>query len=125
MSEAPRSNAKQPCLGIRADGSPCQTRVLVDGAYCFAHAPGRDAERAEARQRGGKGRSSAARLRGLMPPRLVGVYDVLEQALNDVIDGGLDPRQATAAAALARAMVATLQAGELEERLRKLEAGTG
>ena len=35
--------------------------------------------------------------------------------------GTLEPRQATAVAAVARVMVSVLQAGELEERVRQLE----
>ena len=95
--------------------------MLADSRYCFAHAPELAARRAEARRRGGQRRSNAVRLRGLVPPRLIPTFDQLETALADVLAGALDPKQATAAAAVARAMVAVLQAGELEERLRKLE----
>jgi hypothetical protein len=49
------------------------------------------------------------------------VYDRLETALGEVHDGTLKPGQAVAMAAVAPAMVAVLQAGELEERLRVLE----
>jgi hypothetical protein len=109
------------CAGIRADGSPCRSQVLCDGTHCYVHAPGRQQERAEARRKGGRNRATSARLRKLMPPRLVPVFDQLEVALADVLAGELDPRQATAAAAVARALVAVLTAGELEERLRRLE----
>ncbi len=61
-------------------------------------------------------------MRGLVPPRLVSVYDALEAALTEVHDGRLDPKQASAMAALARAMVAVLTAGELEQRVRDIEA---
>jgi len=58
-----------------------------------------------------------------MPARLVPIWDQLETALAATLAGELAPRQATTAAALARALVAVLQAGELEERLRRLEEG--
>ena len=109
------------CAGIKRDGQPCGSQVLSDGTYCYVHAPGKQAERTEARRRGGQNRSTAARLHALLPPRLVPAFDQLEQALADVLAGRLSPKQASAAAAVARAMVAVLQAGELEERLRKLE----
>ena len=95
--------------------------VLGAGTYCFAHDPAKAAERQAARQRGGQHRANLVRLRGLVPPRLISVYDRLESALGEVHDGTLQPGQAAAMAGLARAMVAVLQAGELEERLRALE----
>src|SRR5205823_5325876 len=99
---------------------------LVDGSQCFAHAPGREAARAEARQRGGRNKRTTVRLQALLPPRLVSVAGRLETALADVLAGDLDPKQATAAAAVARALVAVFTAGELEQRVRDLEReGTG
>ena len=109
------------CASVRKDGSPCGSQVLSDGTYCYVHSPEREADRAEARQRGGRNRATAARLRTLMPPRLVPIFDTLEAALAEVHRGELDPKQAQAMAALGRALVAVLTAGELEERLRKLE----
>jgi hypothetical protein len=49
------------------------------------------------------------------------VFDTLEQALTEVHRGASTPGQATAMAALSRAMVSVLTAGELEERVRQLE----
>jgi hypothetical protein len=118
------SNPKQ-CSGTRRDGRPCAAPALADGPYCFAHAPERAADRQAAYRKGGLNRASIVRLRGLCPPRLVPVFEALEQALGEVHDGKLDPRQAVAMAALARAMVAVLQAGEVEQRLRELEQRTG
>ena len=46
---------------------------------------------------------------------------MLEQAFTEVYTGQLEPRRATAMAALARSMVAVLTGGELEERLRNFE----
>jgi hypothetical protein len=121
VAEAARSTANQ-CAGTRRDGEPCAAPVTGDSGYCFAHDPGRAEERNEARRRGGENRSNAARLHGLVPPRLVGTYDTLERALEEVHKGGLDPKQAQAMASLARAMVAVLTAGELEQRVRDLES---
>jgi hypothetical protein len=126
MNSTPKAADASPrCAGVRADGFPCRSQVLCDGTHCYVHAPGRQQERAEARRKGGHNRATAIRLRALMPPRLVPVFDRLETALGDVLAGELDPRQATAAAALARALVAVLTAGELEERLRRLEQQAG
>lgn len=120
MAEAMPSDPKR-CVSTRRGGSPCGAAPLPGSAYCFAHDPEKAAERAAARERGGRNSAAIVRMRGLVPPRLVGVYDRLEKALADVETGALDPKQATAMAALSRAMVAVLQAGELEERVRNLE----
>jgi hypothetical protein len=112
------------CEATRRDGEPCQTQVIGDGRFCFAHSPDLAAKRAEAARRGGTNRANRVRLAKIMPLRLVPVWEQLEQALAAVLDGSLDPKQASAAAAVARALVAVQQAGEVEERLRKLEEGS-
>ncbi len=110
------------CTAIRRDGAPCTARVLGDSSSCWAHDPELGEHRRQVRALGGKGRSNAARAEKLMPARLRPVCDRLEGALTDVLSGTLDPRQASAAAALARALVAVLTAGELEQRVRDLES---
>ena len=74
------------CTAKRKDGGDCQAPALEDG-YCFAHSPSRKAERDEARRRGGKNSAKVIRLRGLVPPRLTGIYDKLEAAFDEVHDG--------------------------------------
>jgi hypothetical protein len=110
------------CEATRRDGRPCTTPVVSDGRYCFGHDPGLAAQRAEARRLGGQNRANAKRLSKLLPPRLLPVWEQLEAALGDVLTGTLEPKRAAAAASVARAMVAVLTAGELEERVRALEA---
>lgn len=58
----------------------------------------------------------------MLPERLRPIADTLAGALDEVHRGELDPRQATAMAALAGALVRVVTAGEYEERLRTLEA---
>ena len=119
-AEATRRNLKH-CAGTRRDGQPCTAPVLGTAEHCYAHDPARTQDRANARARGGQNRSNAVRLGGLVPPRLMGIYDRLEGALEEVHAGTLEPRQATAMAALAGALVKVLTAGELEQRVRDLE----
>jgi hypothetical protein len=95
--------------------------MLVDGSRCFVHSPKHAAARTEARRRGGQNKATARRAERLIPSRLVPTFAKIETALDDVLNGRLDPKNATAAAALARALVAVLQAGEVEARLRDLE----
>lgn len=116
MSERPH------CAGTRRDGTSCTNQILSDGTFCFAHSLTRAEERAKARQRGGRNKGSAARIARLVPPRLIAVYDALETALSEAHAGAITPQQATAMAAIARAMVAVLSAGEVEQRLRDVES---
>jgi len=62
-----------------------------------------------------------AEIRGLVSLRRIPVFNMLEQAFTEVYTGQLEPKRATAMAALARSMVAVLSSGDLEERLRNLE----
>ncbi len=117
----PTATTSKHCAATRKDGRPCSASVAGETAWCFLHDPAREPERAAARRKGGENRADVVRLRGLVPPRLMGVYDRLDRALTEVHDGSLDSRRATAMAAVARAMVSVLTAGELEERVRALE----
>jgi hypothetical protein len=94
---------------------------VAASGYCFVHDPTRDSERHDARQRGGQHSAKIIRLRPLVPDRLKPIYTVLESALSEVHAGDITPSQATAMAAIARALVQVLDHGELEERLRRLE----
>jgi hypothetical protein len=112
---------RERCTATRRDGSPCRGDA-IHGGQCFAHSDALQRARREGQRKGGRNSAKVTRLRALVPPRLLTVYDQLEAALADVLDGSLDPKQAHAAAALARALVAVLSAGELEQRVRDLEA---
>ncbi len=111
------------CESTKRNGGPCQAQALPDSPHCWAHVPGRAEQRAEARRKGGHHSAKVMRLHWLAPPRLLPIFDQLEQALGEVHAGELDPKQAQAMAALARALATLLTAGELEERVRRLEAG--
>lgn len=104
------------CRATRRDGTPCKGKPLADG-LCFAHQANAQANRAK----GGRNRSNAARSLKALPQRLQPVADLLCQAIEDVRDEKLDPRAASAMAALAGALVRVVAAGELEQRLEALE----
>jgi hypothetical protein len=124
VTDHPGSVPKR-CADTRLDGQPCGGPVLGTGTFCFAHDPEKRAAREAARQKGGQRSASIARIHRLVPPRLVTVYDALEEALGQVHRGELAAGRAIAMASLARAMVAVLQAGEVEQRLRELEGRAG
>ena len=109
------------CTATRIDGKSCRATPTRDG-LCMAHSPGLAEKRRAAYAKGGRNRARHIRLAKLVPPRLVPVYERLEAALAEVHEGDLDARRAQAMAALAGAMVRVLTAGELEGRLRRIEA---
>ena len=86
--------------------------------HCIGHDPGA----LEARRKGGHDKSRAKRAGKLLPARLQPMVSLLEDALGKVHRGELDHRAASAMASLAGALVRTITAGELEERLKALEA---
>ena len=121
-SEQQWSNRDQCVSTSHSTGQRCKGRALPESMFCFSHDPRLSERRAAGNVKGGKNRANLARLQGLVPPRLLSVYDRLELALADVHAGKLDPRIASAMAQLGRAMVAVIQAGEVEQRLREVEA---
>jgi len=111
------------CRGIRADGEPCGSVIVGETGLCFAHDPDREVQRAEARARGGSNSSNVRRLRRhVAGSALRDVFDRLDTALGQCHVGALAPARAHGMAALARAMIATLEVAELEERLEALES---
>ena len=118
MHEIP--SVTQRCTSTRRDGAPCTAQAGTSG-YCIGHDPGA----VEARRKGGHATSRAERAGKLLPARLQPVISLLENALGEVHRGELDHRQAAAMASLAGALIRAMTAGELEERLRALEAHGG
>src|SRR4051812_28996008 len=108
----------KPCTGRNKDGSPCSARAQAGATVCRWHDPSRAAELAESRRKGGQGSSNAARARKLLSARMTSlgdVNDVLKLALWETWKGRLDPRIATAMAALA-GRIADLSVGaDLEQ----------
>lgn len=120
--EAAGSTPKHPhCGAPRRDGQACTAPGLMPSGQCFAHDAGTQEARVIARRQGGHNRATHVRAQHMMPARLKPVWAKLEGALANVENGTLDVKRAHAMAAVARAMVAVLTAGELEERLRRLE----
>lgn len=112
--------AEVACKALTKNGRPCQGRPLADG-YCRFHSATTAEAQQEARRRGGQNKAKTVRLGRLVPPRLIPIFDTLEEAMNECYSGELEPRIAQALASLAGAMVKVIAAGEMEERLRKLE----
>jgi len=85
------------------------------------HDPARRAEVAAARERGGRHKATARRLDKLVPATLKPVIGTLLDALAETHAGDLDPKRASAMAALAGAVGRLYATAVLEERLVALE----
>jgi hypothetical protein len=97
--------------------------VIGESGYCFAHDPALERDRRAARERGGRASANVVRLRRHLGPSALGsVFDRLLDALSEVHDETLSPARGSAMASIARALVAVLEVGELEERIQQLEA---
>lgn len=124
MGEAHRSAPKR-CAGTRRDGAPCAAAVMGPGVWCYAHDPARATERDQARRKGGTNSATRARLDRLVPATLRPMIGSLLDALDEVHAGTLDPKQATAMASLAGAIVRAYSVGVLEDRVAALEGTAG
>ncbi len=108
------------CAGQRRDGKPCRASATI-GPHCIGHAPSLASKRQQARRQGGRNKATSIRLSKLMPIRLVPIFERLEMALTELHEGTLEPRVGGAMASVATALIRCVQAGEIEERLRRLE----
>jgi hypothetical protein len=97
---------------------------VTSSGYCIAHDP----RSREWRVLGGQNSSKAERALRLLPTRLLPVVEHLEQAFLAACENRLvdvetpaSKENAQLIAPLSRALLATIQAGEFEERIRELE----
>ncbi len=114
------------CRGVRRDGASCQAppHAVNAAGWCWAHSPENAAARRAARAKGGQNRATAKRVDKLVPATLRPMISALLGALDEVHAGDLDPRAASAMAALAGAITRAYSVGVLEERLAALEVAT-
>ncbi len=110
------------CRATRKDGRPCASAIVLESGYCPMHDPARQRAVAAGRVRGGQNKATGARLDRLVPSSLRPVIAGLLDALDEVHRGDLDPKRATAMAALAGAIVRAYSVGVLEDRVAALEA---
>jgi len=114
----------EQCKHVKADGTRCRARKVHASAYCFFHDPARAAERAAARQAGGR-KGKAAVLppdTPLRPVRTAGdVIELLGETIHQVRTGTLDPRVGNCIGYLSAIVLKATEQGEMEQRLAALE----
>lgn len=117
-----KQDQRPTCAATRRDGQPCTSPALPGSRFCFGHDPALARKRRAGQAAGGRNRAKTARLAKLVPETLRPVLATLLDALDEVHDGDLEPKAASAMAALAGAIVRVYSAGTLEERIAALEA---
>ena len=115
------------CQARRKNGEPCTGRALASG-YCFAHDPALATKRRAAYAQGGRHKKNERRAEKLMPSGLAQIAEVLKATIAGTLQDRIDPRRATAVAALCGVYVRCHQVGvveaeqaELAARLERLE----
>jgi len=118
------SSTRKRCKGMTRSGRPC-TPWAMEGGLCFFHANPDKAS--ELGQRGGRAKGPTADPDAAeyiaRPLNTVGdVTNLLANTINDLRSGRIDSRLANTAGFLASGMLKAFQQGDIEGRLRAMEA---
>ena len=113
------------CRATNQAGRPCSALPWRDG-WCRWHHPDLAAERREWSRRGGENKSNKARAaKAAQGMGLADVQALLAVVLKGTVTGRFTPGQASACAAVARAMATIHEGVEIETRLAELEQRAG
>ena len=110
------------CEGKTNAGKKCGAPAIENTQFCNMHTPGRAAELG---RRGGRRRTvyNSDDLQPFEPPQdSDDLCKLLGQSLIDVRNGTLDPKVANCMGFLGTAFLQAREAGNIESRLRSLEA---
>lgn len=113
------------CLHSNKTGKQCGGLQIAGSEYCFIHTPGLDAQRFEARQKGGRSNKRTALPDSEPDAKLESVADVQEllaRTINAVRKGKLDARLGNAVGYLSAILLRAREVGDIEDRLAKVEA---
>lgn len=115
------------CSGITKAGKPCRGVPVYGSQWCMTHHPDLQERQAENRRAGGSARSDARRAAKAWTSigQEIGNDDlpaILRSCMVAVRDGTMEPGQANAIAALAKASVQIVADIQLEARIAELEA---
>jgi len=118
----------EKCQATAISGKPCGALPRPGRPFCLWHDDEAAAERREISRKGGRQRSNTARARrkfaasALHSDQVLGLLSV---ALRDVLAGKLEPGVGSAAAGIARAIMAVKETSEVEDRIAALEVAAG
>ncbi len=108
------------CKSLRKDGQPCQGLGQPDlDGYCIAHAAPEKVW--EWRSRGGKASSTAARADKRIPERLRGAIEKVNQGMDDLLEGKIEPAALSAISRSARVLIDLYRLADEEMELIRAE----
>jgi hypothetical protein len=110
------------CTERRKDGSPCTVRARPGRPFCAFHDPDLQGKREAARVNGGANKATSRRLDKLTPATLHPLLEKFIGAVDAVESGTLEPKQATAMAALGGVILKFYELGQLEATLQDTQA---
>lgn len=115
------------CKSTTKGGERCQAPAIDGSSFCFFHDPDLADERQRAQSSGG--RNGATRTLPPSTPDLSvassrDVVDLLSDTINQVRRGAIDPRVGNAVGYLANILLKAFEQGDIEDRVRALEAAT-
>jgi len=115
------------CQQIKGDGSQCEASVITGSMFCYFHDPAKAQERQVAQRAGGIARSRQAAVLPRETPdrpvrKICEVVEIMEETINQVRRGEIDPKVANSVAYIAGILLKALERGPLEERIASLEA---
>lgn len=123
------------CSQVKKSGDPCKAQALEGERLCFFHSPKVAGERKQAWADGGK--TTGLKIQRLIPTHLGDdapdialktVQDALELAecgANWILKGKIGPQVATSLIGFIQAAMKIKELGEMELRLKQLEAKLG
>ncbi len=115
------NNQPKQCSFIRANGSQCRAFAMTRSQFCFSHDPKMKEVKKEAVKRGGLARRNRL---NLLPVKIKTMWDVivlLEDTVNRLRSGEIEPRTANTIGFLSGHMIRSLEKSDLEKRLEELE----
>ena len=126
MTKPAITKGNRHCQAKTAKGTACRMAPLRETDFCWAHAPGRAAQRAEARRRGGFNRAvghggDIAQV-NRSPRTIQEIFSVLDYALAEAmyLDNGVE--RGKLLLSITAAYKDVIKGGDLEARVAALEA---
>ena len=105
------------CRATKRNGDPCRSTAVLASRFCTAHDEAYREARSEQSAKGRRHKPNCERAARNLPDDLRGVGERLLYAMQDLIDGKLDPKTATALASLANAHQGVFEIGTLSAKL--------
>ena len=115
------------CKAKTKQGDQCSALAIDGSDFCFFHDPEKAEDRHRAQSAGGRNGGLKTLSSTTPDARIEGADDVvslLSDTINQVRRGDIDPRVANAVGYLANILLKAKELGDLEDRIKALEATT-